>query len=203
MREFFLTTERLGFSVWNENDIFDALELWGNPEVTKFIVADGKMLEEQVHQRLKKEIETYNNANIQYWPVYFMETLENIGCCGLRPYDLEKNILEMGIHLKKQCWGKGFAQEACLAVIDYAFNILQVDALFAGHNPKNTASARLLKKLGFTYTHDEFYPPTGLYHPSYLMTKQDYMDKKAEVKEISTTSKCNLKIKCTSIKGDI
>lgn len=178
MREFFLTTDRLGFSVWNENDTLDALELWGNPEVTKFIVADGKMLEEQVHQRLKKEIETYNNANIQYWPVYVIETHENIGCCGLRPYDLEKNILEMGIHLKEQFWGKGFAQEACLAVIDYAFNTLQVDALFAGHNPKNTASARLLKKLGFTYTHDEFYPPTGLYHPSYLMTKQDYMDKK-------------------------
>ncbi|WML33526.1 hypothetical protein [Clostridium sp. OS1-26] len=28
------------------------------------------------------------------------------------------------------------------------------------------------------YTHDEFYPPTGLYHPSYLMTKQYYIDKR-------------------------
>ena len=66
MKEFFLTTERLGFSVWSEKDISDALELWGNPEVTKFISADGKMSKEQVYQRLKKEIETYDNANIQY-----------------------------------------------------------------------------------------------------------------------------------------
>lgn len=177
MKDYFLETKRLGFSVWSEKDFSDALELWGNPEVTKFIVAGGKMSEGQVFQRLRKEIEAYNNINIQYWPVYLIETNENIGCCGLRAYDSHKNILEIGIHLKEKYWGKGFAQEACSAVIGYAFDTLGVNALFAGHNPKNVASAQLLKKLGFTYTHDEFYPPTGLYHPSYLMTRQDYREK--------------------------
>jgi RimJ/RimL family protein N-acetyltransferase len=177
MREFFLNTSRLGFSLWSEEDISDALELWGNLEVTKFIVADGKMSKEQVEQRLRKEIETYNNYNIQYWPIYLIETNQNVGCCGIRPYDSENNIFEMGIHLKQQYWGKGIAQEACSAIIEYAFNYLKANALFAGHNPKNSASAGLLKKLGFTYTHDEFYPPTGLYHPSYLMTKQEYVGK--------------------------
>ena len=174
MRDYFLRTVRLGFSLWSNKDLFEALELWGNPKVTKFISADAKMSEEQVHQRLKREIETYDSHNIQYWPIYLVETNQNVGCCGLRPYDSEKNILELGIHLKEGFWGKGFALEACSAVIEYAFNTLGVDAIFAGHNPKNTVSAQLLKKLGFIYTHDEFYPPTGLQHPSYLMTKQDY-----------------------------
>jgi RimJ/RimL family protein N-acetyltransferase len=44
----------------------------------------------------------------------------------------------------------------------------------------NIPAIRLYEKCGFKYTHDEFYPPTGLYHPSYLMTKQDYMNKKIE-----------------------
>ncbi|GFZ30129.1 N-acetyltransferase [Clostridium zeae] len=175
MRKFFMTTKRLGFSVWKEDDISDALNLWGDPEVTKYIVVDGIMLKEQVQERLKKEIETYNNARVQYWPIYLIESGENIGCCGVRPYDSEKNIYEMGIHLKAQHWGIGLAQEACLAVIEYSFNNLKADALFAGHNPKNISSSRLLKKLGFTYIHDEFYPPTGLYHPSYLMKKQEYI----------------------------
>lgn len=35
MREFFLTTERLGFSVWKEEDIGDALELWGQSRSDK------------------------------------------------------------------------------------------------------------------------------------------------------------------------
>lgn len=56
-----------------------------------------------------------------------------------------------------------------MGVIRYAFNTLRVNTLFAGHNPQNEASAKMLKKVGFNYTHDEFYEPTGLYHPSYII----------------------------------
>lgn len=177
MKDYFLKTERLGFSIWNESDMPDALELWGDPEVTKFITAEGRMSDEQVKNRLNKEIDNYNKYNIQYFPIYMKETNENVGCCGLRPYDPEKNILEMGIHLKRKYWRSGLAQEACKAIIGFAFKNMKAAAIFTGHNPKNTASAKLLKKLGFKYTHDEFYEPTGLKHPSYLMTKQDYNPK--------------------------
>lgn len=169
MKKIFMSTVRLGFSVWSETDINDALELWGNPEVTKFITADGKMSEKQVKQRLDKEIENNIKFKIQYWPIYLLENNECVGCCGLRPYDPEKNILEIGVHLKQKYWGMGFAKEACLCVIEHAFKTLKVNAIFAGHNPKNMSSANLLKKLGFEYTHDEFYEPTGLMHPSYLL----------------------------------
>lgn len=172
MREFFLSTERIGFSIWTEDDIKDATDLWSDAEVTKYISQNGKMSNKEIRDRLNKEIETFKKWNVQYWPIYLIESCDNIGCCGLRPYDLEKNIYELGIHLKKKHWGKGLANEACRAVVNYAFQTLDVEALFSGHNPDNKASSGLLKKLGFTYTHDEFYKPTGLYHPSYLMTKQ-------------------------------
>jgi hypothetical protein len=29
----------------------------------------------------------------------------------------------------------------------------------------------MLRRLGFRYTHDELYPPTGLRHPSYVLTR--------------------------------
>jgi hypothetical protein len=78
MKDYFLKTTRLGFSVWNQGDLPKAIELWGNPEVTKFIAAKGIMSNEQIHQRLNKEIETYEAANIQYWPVYLIEDDTNI-----------------------------------------------------------------------------------------------------------------------------
>ncbi len=174
MNGYFMTTERLGFSLWREDDIGKATELWGNPKVTKFITVKGDMTEEEVKQRLKKEIETFENSEIQYWPIYLLETKEFVGCCGLRPYDFSMNILEMGIHLKEKYWGLGLAEEACYAVMNYAFKTIKVSSLFAGHNPNNKASEKLLKKLGFKYTHDEFYQPTGLNHPSYLMSKNDF-----------------------------
>ena len=78
-----------------------------------------------------------------------------------------------------QRWGQGYAIEAARGIIKYAFQVLGVEGLFAGHNPKNIASKNLLEKLGFQYTHDEFYKQTGLNHPSYLMTKSNYSAIKA------------------------
>lgn len=71
------------------------------------------------------------------------------------------------IYLRNEFWGKGYAKEAADAVIDYAFSVLKAKKLFAGHNPNNIASRKVLNKLGFTYVRDEFYEPTGLFHPSY------------------------------------
>lgn len=45
MNRYFMTTERIGFSLWREEDLPKAIELWGNPKVTKFINANGNMTE--------------------------------------------------------------------------------------------------------------------------------------------------------------
>ena len=81
---------------------------------------------------------------------------------------VEDGEYELGFHLRPDFWKQGLAQEAGTAVIGYAFETLHANRLFAGHNPNNTASAGVLKRLGFIYMGDEFYAPTGLYHPSYI-----------------------------------
>ena len=63
----------------------------------------------------------------------------------------------------------GLPPTAARAAIRHAFDVLGAEALFAGHNPRNESSRRLLEKLGFEHTHDEHYAPTGLQHPSYLL----------------------------------
>jgi RimJ/RimL family protein N-acetyltransferase len=79
--------------------------------------------------------------------------------------------LELGFHLRPEHWGKGLATEAARAAIAFAFDRLRSEELFAGHHPANAASARTLRKLGFRYSHDELYPPTGLRHPSYVLAR--------------------------------
>ena len=173
MKKKVIETDRLFFSTWEENDLKYAYELWGDSEVTKLITASGKKNEEEIKNRLKKEIENYEKYEIQYFPLYLKENEVFVGCCGLRPYNIEKNILEMGIHIKKEYWGKGIALEGCKKIIEYAFNVLGASTIFAGHNPKNVGSAHLIKKLGFTYLEDSYYSPTGLYHPSYIFEKKN------------------------------
>ncbi|UCH64638.1 MAG: GNAT family N-acetyltransferase [Ignavibacterium sp.] len=172
---YFLSSKRLGFRYWKEDDLNLAFNLWGNPEVTKLIDSRGKLTYEEVKELLTKEIETQKSFGIQYWPIFLSNTNEHIGCSGLRPYDPQKYIFEIGTHILPTHWRNGYALEATLCVIDYAFHSLNCSALFAGHNPKNNASKKLLEKLKFNYIRDEYYEPTGLNHPSYLLTKEEYV----------------------------
>ena len=175
MRTYFLKSGRLGFSHWAENDTDIACSLWGDKSVTKYLSASGMFTREEIKQRLKTEIENKKLYGIQYWPVFELETDSFIGCCGLRPYKDSREVYEIGFHLKPEYWGKGYGIEAAEDIIKYAFEKLGAEKLFAGHNPGNAASAKVLKKLGFIYTGDEYYEPTGLYHPSYIYEKNDYI----------------------------
>lgn len=165
MREFFFTTNRIGFSQWEMEDIQLAELLWGDPDVTRYICASGRFSADDAANRLKKEVDNQMTYHVQYWPVFELSSNELIGCCGLRPY--KDDMYEIGFHLRPKYWRQGYAQEAAQAVIHYAFSDLQAKGLFAGHNPNNIASSKVLLKLGFQYIGDEFYEPTGLYHPSY------------------------------------
>jgi len=174
VEKYFLKSNRLGFRHWREDDLAIAIELWGDYEVTKFFDARGTWSQDEIQERLAKEMRTAKDYGVQYWPIFLLETDGHMGCCGLRPYDLPQRIFEIGFHIRSNQWRRGYAREAAVAVIDYAFNKFEVSGLFAGYNPNNAVSQHLLKQLGFRYSHDEFYPPTGLNHPSYLLKVSEY-----------------------------
>ena len=77
-----------------------------------------------------------------------------IGSCGLarRP----SGAVELGYWISRSHWGRGFATEACGALVDIA-RALGLSSLEGSHFIDNPASARVLEKLGFT--------PIGLIAP--------------------------------------
>jgi [ribosomal protein S5]-alanine N-acetyltransferase len=165
--DYFLKTPRLGFRLWSLEDLPLARSLWGDMEVSRFI--GGPFSEAQIQQRLSREISCMDANSVQYWPVFSLADAEFAGCCGLRPYEPAERIYELGFHLRPSHWGKGFAMESARAVISRAQNSLEASALFAAHHPKNLASRKVIEKLGFRYTREELYPPTGEMHRCYLL----------------------------------
>ena len=69
-----------------------------------------------------------------------------VGSCGLgrRP----SGAVEMGYWIARPYWGRGFATEACRALVEIA-RALGLAALEGSHFIDNPASARVLEKLGF------------------------------------------------------
>ena len=59
----------------------------------------------------------------------------------------EKKVYEIGWFFNRNYWRKGFAYEACKAIINYAFDTLNAHKIFA-ETIDGEKSVNLMKKLG-------------------------------------------------------
>jgi [ribosomal protein S5]-alanine N-acetyltransferase len=168
------SSPRLEFRSWHLDNLSLGMHLWGDPQVTAFITAR-PFTPLQVEERVRQEVLGQATYGMQYGPVFLRSSGELVGCCGFRPRPTTAGILELGFLLRPQFWGLGLATEAARATVAHGFGALGAMAIFAGHHPKNLGSRRVLEKLGFRRTHLEHYPPTGLDHPSYLLTREDFL----------------------------
>jgi len=167
---YFLQSDRLGFRQWAADDLPLARELWGDPKVSEWF--GGPFSEQAIRNRFFAEIEQQRTHGMQYWPIFLLADRKHVGCAGLRPK--AESTLELGYHLKADYWGRGLATEAAAAVVEHAFGTLGVGTLFAGHHPSNAVSRNILHKLGFVYACGEFYEPSGLLEPTYLLRRHDW-----------------------------
>jgi ribosomal-protein-alanine N-acetyltransferase len=170
-KPYFLRSSRLGFGCWSPEDFPAARELWGDLQVTQFF--GGPFSDQEVAERLEREIIRKETHGFQYWPIYLLTDNEHVGCCGLRPYRPTEEIHELGFHLRPKYWGHGLAVEAARAVIAFSFATIGAKALSAGYHPQNVASKKVIEKLGFQYSHDEFFAALGIQIPYYLLHRPE------------------------------
>jgi [ribosomal protein S5]-alanine N-acetyltransferase len=168
------SSPRLTFGTWRPDNTALATHLWGDARVTSFITAQ-PFTATQVEERVRREMTGQAMFGVQYGPMFLRANAALVGCCGFRPRPLESGVLELGFLLRQEYWGQGLATEAARAAVQHAFDVLGVKAVFAGHHPENSASQRVLQKLGFQRTHAEHYPPTGLQHPCYLLNRAAFL----------------------------
>jgi [ribosomal protein S5]-alanine N-acetyltransferase len=72
-----------------------------------------------------------------------------IGWCGLTRWNPEYRSASMGYCLDDAAWGHGYATEGARAVLQWAFDTLDLNRVQAEADTRNVASARVLEKLGF------------------------------------------------------
>jgi RimJ/RimL family protein N-acetyltransferase len=72
-----------------------------------------------------------------------------IGWCCLVQWNPDHRSARMGYCLDEPAWGQGFATEAAAALLHWAFDSLDLNRVQAETDTRNTASSRVLEKLGF------------------------------------------------------
>ena len=72
-----------------------------------------------------------------------------IGTCTLFHLDAQCRRAEVGYALVVGAWGRGYANEAVVALLDWGFAQLGLNRVEADIDPRNASSARVLERLGF------------------------------------------------------
>jgi RimJ/RimL family protein N-acetyltransferase len=73
---------------------------------------------------------------------------ELLGDCGIHFPEHEPQQVEIGISLAPEHQGHGYASEALRRLFDYIFEEIGMHRVFASVDPANTASLKLLDRLG-------------------------------------------------------
>jgi [ribosomal protein S5]-alanine N-acetyltransferase len=72
-----------------------------------------------------------------------------VGACDLSL--IERNVVDLGYMLGLPDWGKGYATEIALALVDAAFFDLRADRIISTVDVNNQASIRVLEKIGMRW----------------------------------------------------
>jgi RimJ/RimL family protein N-acetyltransferase len=85
-----------------------------------------------------------------WWSIEDRQTGQLVGSVGAF-FRYESTVMEMGWNTYREFWGKGIANEAAAAVLNYAFQVRREPKVRALIASGNESSRRVAERLGMTY----------------------------------------------------
>lgn len=149
-----IETERLRLRGHVASDLPQALPLWNDAIVTRFI-GGRPYTREEVWQRLQRYAGSWVLLGHGFWAIEERDTGRFIGEIGIM--DAKREIdppfgddRELGWALTPEVHGRGYASEALRAVLAWEKERFNAPCLVALIDPDNAPSIRLATKFGFT-----------------------------------------------------
>jgi len=144
-----LTTKRLELRLMTADDLDFIFQHFSNEDVNRYILDDEPV---QTMEQAQEIIDFYvppGEKSYNRWVITLKTDKTPIGTCGFHKWDRHHHHAEIGYDLGPDYWHKGYMTEALRAVLDHGFKKMELNRIEAIVYPENTASLRLLKRLGF------------------------------------------------------
>ena len=130
---------------------------------------------------IDRNIKRYETDGFGLWAMLLKETGAFIGDCGLTLQNIHGDgrlFPEVGFHLDKLYWHRGYATQAARAVLTYAFAHTDFPEVFCYQKWTNAPSRRMAERLGMTLR--EEYPDEKNTQTSvYSVTREEFDARKA------------------------
>ncbi len=155
-RQPMLRTERLELVLFaTEHVPFLHHRLWTDPAVRCFLW-DGRIIShDEAVAVVDSSLNSFRQHGVGMWLLRLAGGGTPIGFCGLRRFGEPPEDVELLYGLLPSFWGGGLATEASRAVLGYAFRS-GLQRVYAGADPPNTASIRVMQRLGMRYDCNRF-----------------------------------------------
>ena len=105
---------------------------------------------ERSRQFVERQIELFRERAFCLWKLQPKEGGPLVGFCGLQPLPDSPDI-EIGWWLARACWGRGLATEAARVALRDGFDRVGLERIVSIAQPANTASIRIMRKLGMRF----------------------------------------------------
>ena len=149
MKNYLLTTPRLGLRNWLPADLGPFAEMNADPEVMRFFPAP--LTQQGTVDLYHRLLDHHAKHGYCYFAVDRLDTYEFIGFIGLVNQTYEAPFCpctDIGWRLRRSAWGHGFATEGAKACLEYAFDKLGKTEIYAVASAINQPSIRVMEKIG-------------------------------------------------------
>lgn len=144
-----ILTDRLALRWLTPGDVPALAAIFGDPEVCRFWSSPA-LSDLAAAEALHSEIvRGFAARSLFQWGIAERQTNAVIGTCTLASLSSEHRRAEVGFALARAEWGRGYISEALPALLDFAFETLDLHRLEADVDPRNERSIRVLERLGF------------------------------------------------------
>jgi ribosomal-protein-alanine N-acetyltransferase len=170
-----IETARLSLRPFAMDDVDALHRLWIDPGMRKFLWDDQVIPLETAIAVVEGCIESFAKHGFGFWAICFKDDPALIGFCGLRHFTEDggaSSEVEILYGVAAEHWGKGIAPEAAEAMLRYGFEEIELANIYAGADPPNAASLRVIKKLGMKFARKTLV--NGLEAIYYVMSRDDY-----------------------------
>ena len=167
-----LQTDRLILREYTQQDFDDLYAILSDPETMQHYP---KPYDAAGTQRwLDWSFDNYRRHGFGLWAIELKETGAFIGDCGLTMQNIDGvQLPEIGYHIHKDHWRRGYGSEAARAVRDWAFQNTDFDELYSYMVAANVASYSTAAAAGMT-RQKEYLDEHGIAHLVYCITRQEW-----------------------------
>ena len=151
-----LRTARLLLSRVRAADLDDFVRMYDDPRVMATL--GGVRPAAWTAQYLERQLAHWDRHGFGFWTARDLLTGEFIGRGGLRYATVEgREEVEVGYGMRAEHWGRGLATELARESVRVGFTEIQRPDLVCFTLPSNSASRRVMEKVGFRYVRDVVY----------------------------------------------